>query len=57
MKSVPYYKRDGAIHKGKTHKMKDGILHTGTSHTAKSVKLFHLKDLSKTVQNKLKKKS
>ena len=56
MKGVKHYTEDGE-YKGKTHKMKDGILHTGTSHTAKSVKLFHLKDLSKTVQNKLKKKS
>ena len=38
-------------------KMKNGDLHSGGNHTAKSVKLFHLKDLSKTVQNKIKKKS
>ena len=51
------YKRDGTVYKGKSHKMKDGTLHSGNTHTSKSVKLFHLKELSKSVQNKLKKKS
>jgi len=55
MKGVPHYKRDGTLYKGKRHKMKDGTLHTGTSHTDKSIKLFHLKELSKTAQNKIKK--
>jgi len=51
-----HYKRNGTIYNGKSHKMKDGTLHSGASHTSKSVKLFHLKDLSKTVQKKIKKK-
>jgi len=36
--------------------MPDGSLHTGKAHSKTSVKLFHLKDLSKTVQARLKKK-
>ena len=57
MKGVAHYKKNGTLYKGKSHKMKDGTLHSGTSHTSKSVKLFHLKDLSATVQKKIKKKS
>jgi hypothetical protein len=57
MKGVAHYKKNGTLYKGKSHKMKNGALHSGGSHTAKSVKLFHLKELSKTVQNKLKKKT
>ena len=57
MKNVKHYKKMGTLYKGKSHKMENGDLHTGVNHTANSVKLFHLKDLSKTVQNKLKKKS
>jgi hypothetical protein len=57
MKNVKHYKKMGTLYKGKSHKMKNGDLHTGVNHTADSVKLFHFKDLSKAVQNKLKKKS
>jgi len=53
MKGVLHYKKNGTIHKGKTHKMQ-GEVHTGASHSAKSVKLFHLKELSKTIQKKIK---
>tara|TARA_R100001369_G_scaffold40115_1_gene66187 strand:- start:56 stop:250 length:195 start_codon:yes stop_codon:yes gene_type:complete len=53
MKGVKHYKKDGTLHKGAMHKMKDGTAHTGSSHTAKSVKLFHLKDLSKAATKKL----
>tara|TARA_R110000751_G_scaffold13832_2_gene45875 strand:+ start:498 stop:944 length:447 start_codon:yes stop_codon:yes gene_type:complete len=56
MKGVKHYKKDGTEHKGGSHKMPDGSLHTGKAHSKTSVKLFHLKDLSKTVQAKLKKK-
>ena len=56
MKNVKHYKKMGTLYKGKSHKMKNGDLHTGVNHTAGSVKLFHFKDLSKAVQNKLKKK-
>ena len=47
MKGVSHYKRDGTEHKGNSHKMANGTLHTGKAHTKTSVKLFHLKDLSK----------
>ena len=46
MKGVNHYKKDGTLHKGGTHKMGDGVLHSGATHTAKSVKLFHYKELS-----------
>jgi hypothetical protein len=54
VKGVPHYKRDGTEHKGTSHKMPNGDLHTNKSHTKTSVKLFHLKDLSKKAQQKLK---
>ena len=56
MKGVNHYFRDGTIHKGGTHKMPDGSLHSGAKHTKNSKKLFHIKELSKTVKSKLKKK-
>jgi len=52
MKGVPHYKKDGTLHKGKTHKM-IGQVHSGAKHSATSVRLFHLKDLSKAVQKKI----
>ena len=54
MKGVPHYKRDGTEWKGNTHKMPNGDLHTNKSHTKTSVKLFHLKDLSKKAKLKAK---
>ena len=54
MKGVPHYKIDGTEHKGNSHKMANGPLHTGKAHTKTSVKLFHLKDLSKKAQVKAK---
>jgi hypothetical protein len=54
VKGVPHYKRDGTEHKGTSHKMPNGDLHTNKSHTKTSVKLFHLKDLSKKAQAKAK---
>ena len=56
MKGVQHYFKDGIEHKGGSHKMPDGSSHSGKTHTKSSKKLFHMKDLSKTVQNKLKKK-
>jgi len=56
MKGVNHYFRDGTIYKGGTHKMPDGSLHSGAKHTKNSKKLFHMKELSKTVKSKLKKK-
>jgi len=54
MKGVKHYKRDGTVHKGSMHKMANGTLHSGKTHTASSVKLFHLKDLSKKAKVKAK---
>jgi len=56
MKGVNHYKKDGTLYKGGSHKMPDGSLHSGKTHGKTSVKLFHLKELSQTVQNKIKKK-
>ena len=52
MKGVKHYKRDGSEHKGATHKMPDGFLHSNKKHSKTSVKLFHLKELSKKAQVK-----
>mgnify|MGYP005989596065 CR=1 FL=1 len=54
MKGVKHYKRDGTLYTGNTHKMPNGNLHTNKSHTKTSVKLFHLKELSKKAQLKAK---
>jgi len=54
MKGVNHYKKDGTLHTGGTHKMPDGSLHSGKTHGKTSVKLFHLKDLSKKSQMKAK---
>jgi len=54
MKGVKHYLKDGKEWKGDTHKMKDGTVHTGKTHTKTSKPLFHMKELSKTVQKKIK---
>ena len=54
MKGVKHYKRDGTEHKGSSHKMANGDLHSGKTHGKTSVKLFHLKDLSKKAKLKAK---
>ena len=54
MKGVNHYKKDGTLHTGGSHKMPDGSLHSGKTHGKTSVKLFHLKDLSKKSQLKAK---
>jgi hypothetical protein len=54
MKSVKHFKRNGTLHTGSSHKMPNGDLHTNKTHTKTSVKLFHLKDLSKKAQVKAK---
>jgi|TARA_E500000318_G_scaffold80242_1_gene75364 hypothetical protein len=56
MKNVKHYTRDGKVHKGGTHKMPNGNLHSGVRHSKTSKRLYHLKDLSKTVQAKIKNK-
>ena len=54
MKGVSHYKKDGKIYKGLTHKTNKKLM-TGKSHTNSSVDLFHFKELSKTIQNKIRK--
>lgn len=56
MKGVNHYKKDGTLHKGSYHKMPNGTLLSGKTHGKTSVKLFHLKELPKTVKIKIKKK-
>tara|TARA_R110000787_G_C13064832_1_gene408273 strand:+ start:47 stop:220 length:174 start_codon:yes stop_codon:yes gene_type:complete len=56
MKGVKHYKKDGTVHAGSMHKMANGTLHSNKTHTKTSVKLFHLKDLSKKAQVVAKKK-
>ena len=57
MKGVAHYKKDGTLYKGKnTHKDDKGKLMSGKTHTSSSKYLFHMKDLPKVVQTKLKKK-
>tara|TARA_Y100001937_G_scaffold42195_1_gene59825 strand:+ start:677 stop:871 length:195 start_codon:yes stop_codon:yes gene_type:complete len=55
-KGVKHFTKDGKEHKGSMHKMSDGTLHSGKTHTSKSKTLFHLSDLPKSLQKKLKKK-
>lgn len=54
-KGVPHYDKKGTLMSGETHKMPDGSLHSGKTHTKSSVPVFHLKDLPKAVQAKIKK--
>tara|TARA_R110000782_G_scaffold52095_1_gene111895 strand:- start:39 stop:209 length:171 start_codon:yes stop_codon:yes gene_type:complete len=54
MKGVSHYKKDGKIYKGLMHKANKKLM-TGKSHTNSSVDLFHFKELSKTIQKKIKK--
>jgi hypothetical protein len=59
-KGVPHFFKDGKAHgpdgMGAYHKMPDGTLHSGKTHTKSSKRLYHLNELSKTVQDKIKKK-
>ena len=60
MKGVPHFLKNGTPHgkggMGSTHKMPDGSLHSNKTHTKTSKPLFHMKELSKTVQKKVKAK-
>ena len=53
---MSYYFRDGREHKGGMHKMPDGKLHSGKTHGKTSKRLYHLKVLPKTVQEKIRKR-
>lgn len=56
MKGVPHYKKDGSLYKGQgMHKDASGKLMTGKTHSKSSVYLFHLKELPKKIQEKIKK--
>ena len=57
MKGVAHYKKDGTLYKGTTsHKDAGGKLMSGKTHTSASYYLFHMKELPKSIQAKLKKK-
>lgn len=57
MKGVAHYKKDGTLYKGTTsHKDAGGKLMSGKTHTSSSYYLFHMKELPKSIQAKLKKK-
>ena len=53
MKGVKHYTKDGKPHTGGSHKMPNGETHSGKTHTASSKKLFHFKDLPKSVQRRI----
>tara|TARA_R100000781_G_scaffold53850_2_gene35219 strand:+ start:394 stop:564 length:171 start_codon:yes stop_codon:yes gene_type:complete len=52
-KNKKHYLRSGKEFTGNTHKMSNGVLHTGKNHTKNSKRLFHLNELSKTIQKKV----
>jgi len=52
MKGVNHYLKDGAIHKGKTHKHPDGTIMSGAKMSKSSKRLFHFNELTKTAQKK-----
>ena len=57
MKGVAHYKKDGTLYKGSSsHKDEKGRLMSGKIHNSSSVYLFHFKDLSKSIQVKIKTK-
>ena len=53
-KGIPHYTKSGKLHSGAYHKMPDGSLHSGKTHTKSSVPLFHMNELSKSVQKRVK---
>ena len=55
-KGVPHYFRDGREHKGGMHKMPGGKLHAGKTHGKTSKRLYHFKELPKTVLEKIRKR-
>ena len=55
-KGVPHYFKSGRLHTGKMHKMPNGELHSGEKHDSRSQKLFHLNELPKMTQKKIKAK-
>tara|TARA_R100001129_G_scaffold180814_1_gene159286 strand:+ start:728 stop:904 length:177 start_codon:yes stop_codon:yes gene_type:complete len=53
-KGVPHYFKSGRKHSGGMHKMPNGDMHSGKTHTRTSQKLFHLNELPKNIQKKIK---
>ena len=53
-KGMKHYLKEGAEHKGATHKDSQGKLMSGVKHTQNSKYLFHFDQLSKAVQKKIK---
>lgn len=47
------YTRDGKEWKGAMHRMPNGAMHSGKTHSKTSRPLYKMKDLSRTVQNKI----
>ncbi len=47
------YTRDGKEWKGSMHRMPNGAMHSGKTHSKTSRPLYKMKDLSRTVQNKI----
>jgi len=56
-KGVKHYFKDGKLHTGGMHKMPNGQLHSGKTHGKNSKRLYHLNELSKKVQDKVRKKN
>ena len=56
-KGVPHYTKSGKLHSGEYHKMPDGSLHSGKTHTKSSVPIFHLGELSESVQKRVKQRN
>lgn len=57
MKGVAHYKKDGTLYKGAgTHKDDKGKIMTGKKHTSSSQYLFHMNELPKSIQKKIKNK-
>ena len=54
-KGVKHYMKNGTEWRGKPHKMPNGQVHTGATHTASSKRLYHMKDLPKSVQDSMRK--
>ena len=53
-KGVPHYFKSGRLHTGKMHKMPNGELHSCKTQTASIQKLYHLNELPKMIQKKIK---
>ena len=55
MKGVTHYCKKGKEYKGGTHKMPNGSTPSGKTHTKRRKTVVHVKDLTKTVKDRVKK--